>query len=166
MPDQFNNPANARAHYGTTGPEIWRDTEGKVDVLVAGVGSGGTITGAGRYLKEQNPHITVVAVEPAESAVLSGGQAGPHKIQGIGAGFVPGTLDLAVVDKVLPVPGQAAMDTARELARTKGVLAGISSGAAYWAALEMAKDPAFRDKTIVAVLPDTGERYLSTGIYD
>ena len=166
MPDQFNNPANAKAHYETTGPEIWRDTEGKVDVLVAGVGSGGTITGAGRYLKEQNPNVMVVAVEPAESAVLSGGQAGPHKIQGIGAGFVPGTLDLAVVDKILPVPGQAAMDAARELARTRGVLAGISSGAAYWAALELAKDPAFQDKNIVAVLPDTGERYLSTGIYD
>ena len=166
MPDQFNNPANARAHYETTGPEIWRDTDGKVDVLVAGVGSGGTITGAGRYLKEQNPGITVVAVEPAESPVLSGGQPGPHKIQGIGAGFVPGTLDLSVVDKIVPVPGQAAMDAARELARGKGVLAGISSGAAWWAALELTKDPAFQGKTIVAVLPDTGERYLSTGIYD
>ena len=166
MPDQFNNPANARAHYETTGPEIWRDTDGKVDVLVAGVGSGGTITGAGRYLKEQNPGITVVAVEPAESPVLSGGQPGPHKIQGIGAGFVPGTLDLSVVDKIVPVPGQAAMDAARELARGKGVLAGISSGAAWWAALELTKDPAFQGKTIVAVLPDTGGRYLSTRIYD
>lgn len=166
MPDQFNNPANARAHYETTGPEIWRDTDGKVDVLVAGVGSGGTITGAGRYLKEQNPGITVVAVEPAESPVLSGGQPGPHKIQGIGAGFVPGTLDLSVVDKIVPVPGQAAMDAARELARGKGVLAGISSGAAWWAALELTRDPAFQGKTIVTVLPDTGERYLSTGIYD
>lgn len=165
MPDQFNNPANARAHYETTGPEIWRDTDGKVDVLVAGVGSGGTITGAGRYLKEQNPSITVVAVEPAESPVLSGGQPGPHKIQGIGAGFVPGTLDLSVVDKIVPVPGQAAMDAARELARDRGVLAGISSGAAWQAALELTRDPAFRGKTIVAVLPDTGERYLSTGIY-
>ena len=166
MPDQFNNPANARAHYETTVPEIWRDTDGKVDVLVAGVGSGGTITGAGRYLKEQNSGIAVVAVEPAESPVLSGGQPGPHKIQGIGAGFVPGTLDLSVVDKIVPVPGQAAMDAARELARGKGVLAGISSGAARWAALELTKDPAFQGKTIVAVLPDTGERYLSTGIYD
>ncbi|OUO44731.1 cysteine synthase A [Flavonifractor sp. An306] len=166
MPDQFNNPANARAHYETTGPEVWRDTDGKVDVLVAGVGSGGTITGAGRYLKEQNPAITVVAVEPAESPVLSGGQPGPHKIQGIGAGFVPGTLDLSVVDKIVPVPGQAAMDAARELARDRGVLAGISSGAAWWAALELTRDPAFQGKTIVAVLPDTGERYLSTGIYD
>lgn len=166
MPDQFNNPANARAHYETTGPEVWRDTDGKVDVLVAGVGSGGTITGAGRYLKEQNPAIAVVAVEPAESPVLSGGQPGPHKIQGIGAGFVPGTLDLSVADKIVPVPGQAAMDAARELARGRGVLAGISSGAAWWAALELTRDPAFQGKTIVAVLPDTGERYLSTGIYD
>lgn len=166
MPNQFNNPANARAHYETTGPEVWRDTDGKVDVLVAGVGSGGTITGAGRYLKEQNPAITVVAVEPAESPVLSGGQPGPHKIQGIGAGFVPGTLDLSVVDKIVPVPGQAAMDAARELARGRGVLAGISSGAAWWAALKLTRDPAFQGKTIVAVLPDTGERYLSTGIYD
>ena len=166
MPDQFNNPANARAHYETTGPELWEDTEGNVDVLVAAVGSGGTITGTGRYLKERNPAVRVVAVEPAESPVLSGGRPGPHKIQGIGAGFVPGTLDLSVVDKIVPVPGQAAMDAARELARGKGVLAGISSGAAWWAALELTKDPAFQGKTIVAVLPDTGERYLSTGIYD
>ena len=166
MPDQFNNPANARAHYETTGPEIWQDTEGAVDVLVAGVGTGGTLTGAGRYLKERNPGVKVVAVEPAESPVLSGGQPGPHKIQGIGAGFVPGVLDMSLVDEVLPIPGQTAMETARTLARTEGLLVGISSGAAAAAAAQLASRPELVGKTIVAVLPDTGERYLSTGVFN
>ena len=165
MPGQFDNPANATAHYETTGPEIWRDTDGKVDVLVAGVGSGGTVTGAGRYLKEQNPNIEVIAVEPAESPVLSGGQAGPHKIQGIGAGFVPTVLDRSVVDRVIPVPGEDAFAASRALAQTEGVLAGISSGAALSAAASLAREEAYRGKTIVAVLPDTGERYLSTGLF-
>lgn len=165
MPGQFDNPANARAHYETTGPEIWRDTDGKVDVLVAGVGSGGTVTGAGRYLKERNPAIEVIAVEPAESPVLSGGQAGPHRIQGIGAGFVPAVLDRSVVDRVVTVPGDDAFAASRALAQTEGVLAGISSGAALSAAAALAKEEAYRGKNIVVVLPDTGERYLSTGLF-
>ena len=165
MPGQFDNPANARAHYETTGPEIWRDTDGKVDVLVAGVGSGGTVTGAGRYLKEQNPAVEVIAVEPAESPVLSGGQAGPHKIQGIGAGFVPAVLDRSVVDRVITVPGDGAFAASRALARTEGLLAGVSSGAAMAAAASLAKEGAYHGKNIVVVLPDTGERYLSTGLF-
>ena len=167
MPDQFNNPANARAHYETTYAAHCRAllAHGGVDVLVAGVGSGGTITGAGRYLKEQNPAIRVVAVEPAESPVLSGGRPGPHKIQGIGAGFVPGTLDMGVVDEVVAVTGDEAYAAARELARTEGVLAGVSSGAAAHAARILAQRPDMRGKTIAVVLPDTGERYLSTGLF-
>ena len=165
MPGQFDNPANATAHYETTGPEIWRDTDGKVDVLVAGVGSGGTVTGAGRYLKEQNPNIEVIAVEPAESPVLSGGQAGPHKIQGIGAGFVPAVLDRSVVDRVITVPGEDAFAASRALAQTEGLLVGISSGAALSAAASLAREEAYQGKNIVVVLPDTGERYLSTGLF-
>lgn len=165
MPDQFDNPANARAHYETTGPELWRDTGGQIDALVAGVGSGGTVTGAGRYLKEQAPGIHVAAVEPAESAVLSGGKPGPHKIQGIGAGFVPGTLDLSVVDEIVPVPGDAALAACRELAETEGLLCGISSGAAAWAARALAGRPEWAGRTVAVILPDTGERYLSAGVF-
>ena len=162
---QFRNPANPAAHYAATGPEIWADTDGEVDVLVAGVGTGGTISGAGRYLKEQNPRLHVVAVEPADSPVLSGGSAGPHKLQGIGAGFVPETLDKDVYDEVVTVSTDDAYTTARALGRHEGILAGISSGAAAWAALQVAHRPEFSGKTIAVVLPDTGERYLSTELY-
>lgn len=165
IPDQFGNPDNPRAHYETTGPEIWRDTDGSVDVLVAGVGTGGTLCGAGRYLKERKSGVKVVAVEPAESPILSGGKAGPHKIQGIGANFVPENFDREVVDEILTVPGESALEAGRELVRTEGLLCGISSGAAAYAARALAARPEYRGKTIVAVLPDTGERYLSTELF-
>ena len=165
IPSQFDNPANAQAHYRTTGPEIWRDTEGQVDVFVACVGSGGTIPGTGRYLKEQNPAIQVVAVEPAESPLLSGGRPGSHKIQGIGANFIPSVLDRTVYDRVLPVSGNDAYQGARELVRTEGLLCGVSSGAAAFAARKLAAMPEYQGKSIVTLLPDTGERYLSTDLF-
>jgi cysteine synthase A len=163
IPDQFGNPANAAAHYKTTGPEIWKDTEGKIDFFVAGVGTGGTITGVGEYLKEQNPHVQVVAVEPAGSPLLSGGQAGPHGLQGIGANFIPKVLNQSIYDRIVQVTEQEAYEAARLLGRTEGILVGISSGAALYAALEIAKDNP--GKTIVVLLPDTGDRYLSTDLF-
>jgi cysteine synthase A len=165
IPDQFNNPANPAAHYATTGPEIWRDTDGQVDIFVAGVGTGGTITGVGRYLKEQNPNIKVVAVEPAGSPLLSGGKAGPHGLQGIGANFIPGALDTTIYDEVIPVTESDAYTAGRDLGRREGVLVGISSGAALHAALILANRPENAGKTIVALLPDTGDRYLSTEMF-
>ena len=163
---QFENPANPQVHYRTTGPEIWRDTDGEVDILVAGVGTGGTISGTGKYLKEHRPSVEVVAVEPASSPVLSGEKPGPHKIQGIGAGFIPKNFDSQVIDKIVKVTDQEAVKAGRVLASDEGVLAGISSGAAFHTALELAKDERNAGKTIVAILPDTGERYLSTILYD
>ena len=165
LPGQFENPANPRAHYETTGPEIWADTDGQVDLFVAGVGTGGTITGAGRYLKERKPQVQVVAVEPADSPVLSQGKAGTHKIQGIGAGFVPDVLDVKVYDEIIPVTNDDAFEAGRAVGREEGVLVGISSGAAVWAALQLAQRPENAGKTIVVLLPDTGDRYLSTPLF-
>ena len=165
IPGQFVNPANPAAHRATTGPEIWRDTDGQVDIFVAGVGTGGTITGVGQYLKAQNPAVRVVAVEPASSPVLSEGRSGAHLIQGIGAGFVPQVLDTGLYDEVIPVANEDALSTGRRMGRTEGVLVGISSGAALWAAIELAKRPENEGKTIVALLPDTGDRYLSTPMF-
>ena len=165
IPGQFVNPANPQAHTATTGPEIYEDTDGAVDIFVAGVGTGGTITGVGRYLKAQKPEVKVVAVEPKSSAVLSTGVAGPHKIQGIGAGFVPAVLDTTVYDEIIPVENDDAFATGKEIGKREGILVGISSGAAVWAAIELAKRPENAGKTIVALLPDTGDRYLSTPLF-
>ena len=163
---QFENPANPRSHYETTGPEIWRDTDGKVDCFVAGVGTGGTISGTGKYLKEMDPTVEVVAVEPATSAVLSGQKAGKHGLQGIGAGFIPKALDTGIYDKIIPVTDSAAIETGRLAGKKEGILVGISSGAALWAAIELAKKDEYAGKTIVVLLPDTGDRYLSTELFE
>ena len=166
IPGQFVNPANPQAHYETTGPEILDDTDGTVDIFVAGVGTGGTVSGVGKYLKEKKPSVKIVAVEPKSSAVLSTGVAGAHKIQGIGAGFVPDTLDTSIYDEIIPVANEDAFAAGKEIGRSEGVLVGISSGAALWAAVELAKRPENKGKTIVALLPDTGDRYLSTALFE
>ncbi len=165
IPGQFTNPANPAAHLATTGPEIWNDTDGKVDIFVAGVGTGGTLSGVGEYLKSKKPDVKIVAVEPASSPVLSKGTAGPHKIQGIGAGFVPDTLNTSIYDEIIPVENEDAFATGKAIARSEGILVGISSGAAVWAAAQLAKRPENKGKVIVALLPDTGDRYLSTPLF-
>lgn len=165
IPGQFVNPANPAAHKASTGPEIWEDTDGQVDIFVAGAGTGGTVTGVGEYLKEKNPSVQIVAVEPASSAVLSGGTAGPHGLQGIGAGFIPDVLNVEVIDRVIPVAEEQAYQASRSMGRLEGVLVGISSGAALWAAVELAKQPENKGKNIVVLLPDAGDRYLSTALY-
>ena len=166
IPGQFNNPANPKAHFETTGPEIYEDTDGNVDIVVAGIGTGGTITGIGEYLKSKNPDIQVVAVEPASSTVLSAGTAGPHKIQGIGAGFVPEVLNTTIYDKIMTVSNEDAFAAGKLIGRQEGILVGISSGAALWAAIELAKNPKNKGRTIVTILPDTGDRYLSTALFN
>ena len=165
IPAQFDNPANPEAHYKTTGPEIWEDTDGQVDAFVAGVGTGGTISGVGKFLKEKKPDVKIIAVEPASSPVLSEGRSGSHKIQGIGAGFVPATLDTKIYDEVIPVENEDAFETSKDLTRTEGFQTGISSGAALYAAIELAKRPEYEGKTIVALLPDSGDRYYSTDLF-